>query len=32
MFADIAAGKLDIDADYETGLEQDWSNLKLNIQ
>ncbi len=31
QLADIVSGKLAIDADYETGLEQDWSNLKLNI-
>ena len=31
MFADMVSGKLSVDADYETGLEQDWSNLKLNI-
>ena len=32
QLADIVSGKLTIDADYEKGLEQDWSNLKLNIQ
>lgn len=31
QLADMASGKLTIDADYETGLEQDWSNLNLNI-
>ncbi len=31
MFADMVSGKLSVDADYESGLEQDWSNLKLNI-
>ena len=31
LFAKIVSGELAIDADYEAGLEQAWSNLNLNI-
>ena len=31
LFQKVASGELTIDADYEANLEQDWSNLTLNI-
>ena len=31
LFQKVASGELTIDADYEANLEQDWSNLNLNI-
>ncbi len=31
QLADIVSGALTVDDDYEGGLEQEWSNLKLNI-
>ena len=31
QLADMASGKLNVDADYETGMGQEWSNVKLNI-
>ena len=31
MFQAVLNGELTVDADYESGLEQDWSNLTLNI-
>lgn len=31
QLADMVSGKLAVDADYEAGLNQDWSNLTLNI-
>ena len=31
LFQKVVSGELTIDADYEANLEQDWSNLTLNI-
>ena len=31
MYQQVKDGTLTVDADYETGLEQDYSNLTLNI-
>ena len=31
LYAKVASGEVSIDADYENGLEQEWSNLNLNI-
>ena len=31
LYAKVASGEVNIDADYENGLEQEWSNLNLNI-
>ena len=31
LFQKVVSGELTIDADYEANLEQDWSNLNLNI-
>ena len=31
QLADMASGKLTVDADYETGINQEWSNVKLNV-